>query len=118
MIDEKHMNAIRDGRAKLRELKLVFDKIWCTTQEDILLLSERHWWTEIEDDMSETVIALEDIEQSIIDALEKIAEITGEDETQPEPRYAPLPVKLPTKEQVFAQRRTQAAAIRRSREEA
>jgi hypothetical protein len=116
MIDDKHMAAIRAVREKLRGLQSVLDEITHAIDEDVTLLPERLWWTEIEDDHHTVCCALDNVAEQIDEALSSIAEITGEDEPELANFMPPLPLKLPSKEQVFAARRDKAVAIRAQRE--
>jgi hypothetical protein len=113
MIKEKHMDAIREARGKLRELNPIFEKIWSDLQDELVLLPEQHWWGPIEDDLNEVITAIEDVEQQIANALEKIEEVTGEEEEPTKPRYRPLPPKPPTKDEVFTERRRLAEIARK-----
>ena len=115
MIDDKHMAAIRAVREKLRGLTSVLDAIERDIDEDVTLLPERLWWTEIEDDMHAVACALEEVADHIDEALGRIAEVTGEDEPELAPFMAPLPDKLPSRDEVFAARRDKAAAVRAQR---
>jgi hypothetical protein len=115
MIDDKHMAAIRAAREKLRALTAVFDAIGQAIDEDVVLLPERLWWTEIEDDHHTVCCALDNVAEQIDEALSSIAEITGEDEPELKLFMLPLPNKRPSKDEVFAARRDRAAAIRAHR---
>ena len=114
MIDDKHMNAIREAREKLRELKSIFEKIARAIDDDVILLVERLWWTGIEDDMHVVGIALDAVDQSLDEALGSIADVSGEVELKlAKPK--PLPLRLPTREEAFATRRDKAAVLRAQR---
>jgi hypothetical protein len=115
MIDDKRMNEIRAARGKLRELQSVFEGIALSIDDDVTLLPERLWWTEIEDDMHAVSNALDAVDQSFDEALSSIAEITGEDEPELANFMPPLPFKLPSKEEVFVARRNKAAVLRAQR---
>jgi hypothetical protein len=117
MIAEAHMQAIRAVREQLRALKPVIDGISAAIDEDVCLLPERLWWTEIEDEHSAVAVSLDSVEEHIDDALDEISKVTGEDEPEIDYKrwFPPLPDKLPSKEEAFEARRIRAARIKASR---
>jgi hypothetical protein len=118
MIDDKHMNTIRAVREKLRGLTSSIDEITHGIDEDVCLLPERLWWSEIEDEHHAVAVSLEEVADHIDEALSAIAEITGEDEPELANFMPPLPLKMPSKDEVFAARRDKAVAIRAQRGDA
>jgi hypothetical protein len=116
MIDEAHLKAIRAVREQLRAFLPVIAKISAAIDEDVCLMPERLWWTEIEDEHNAVSCSLDNVEDHIDEALEEIAKVTGEDEPELARWMPPLPDKLPSsREEVFAARRARAAEIKASR---
>ena len=117
MLTDKQMTTLRKIAQRLRELKPYLNKIAGEVNEQRTLLPERHWRNQIDDEMIGITVALDFAESEINDAINHIAEVTGESEDPdtPRPKYAPLPRKLPTHEELDMQRRTDAAAILKRR---
>ena len=102
-------------REKLRGLKSVLDEIARGIDEDVTLLPERLWWTEIEDEHNAVAVSLDEVNDHIDEALGEIAKVTGEDEPELPNFMPPLPFKMPSKDEVFAARRDKAGVIRAQR---
>jgi hypothetical protein len=115
MIDEKHMAAIRAAREQLRGLQTVLDGISTAIDEDVCLLPERLWWTEIEDEHNAVAVSLDEVNDHIDEALGEIAKVTGEDEPELASFMPLLPAKLLSKEEAFEERRARAARIKADR---
>jgi hypothetical protein len=116
MPNEQRMIVLKKISVRLRELMPIVSRIEREIDEDRVLLPERLWRSQIDDDEGCAVGALQFAWQSINDAVEHIAEVTGED---PPPKISvprtPLPDVLPTMEEVDEERREYADSIRHMR---
>jgi hypothetical protein len=90
---------------------MIYTGSWTTI---IMILPERHWWGPVEDDISEVMGSVEEASEDINNACDKLTQITGE-EISLEQNVPPLPATLPTKEEVFANRRQRAVEVRKQR---
>jgi hypothetical protein len=113
-IEEKRMASLREATDKLREMSKFLDNLYRELDDDIMILPERHWWGPVEDDISEVMGSVEEASEDINNACDKLTQITGE-EISLEQNVPPLPATLPTKEEVFANRRQRAVEVRKQR---
>ena len=120
MINQQHMDAVRKAVLNLRDLKLVLEAVEHEIDDDRTLLPEHRWRTAIDDDMIEVCVSLDAAILQIDEALDSLAEVTGEEGNgfeaeQQSANLPPLPRVRPTHEEVDARRREEAALIRARR---
>lgn len=114
MLSDQQMTTLRKIAMRLRKLTTDLGEIDDQIEEQRILLPERLWHSEIDDEMENITGLLQEAFCSIDDAVDHIAEVTGEklESDLPPP---PLPDKLPMREEQDARRREMAAAIRKQR---
>ena len=117
-MNNQHMIALRETMTLLRKVKADIEGTLEAMEDERTLLPERLWRSAVDDDAIETEVSVEDVAMGLQTAIESLATILGEDETLVEdtgPRYARLPDKLPSYEQVDAERRERARVLRSRR---
>jgi hypothetical protein len=113
MPNEQRIVVLKKISARLRELMPIVSRIEREIEEDRVLLPERLWRSRIDEDEEGAVGALQFAWHAIHDAVEHIAEVTGE-EPPPQIRKAEIPPPdfvYPTVEEVDEERREYADSI-------
>jgi hypothetical protein len=113
MLNDKQMTTLRKIAVRLRELKPYLDRIGAEVDDERTLLPERLWRSAIDDEACAISVSLDFASGAIDEAVDYIGEVTGEDKPpQPRREPPPFPNKLPSYEEIDAQRRREATAIR------
>lgn len=116
MPNEQRIITLKKIAVRLRELMPIVSRIEREIEEDRVILPQRLWRSDIDNDEEGAVGSLQQVWHSLDDAVTYIAEITGE---EPPPKInvkpTPLPRHWPTWEEQDEERREYAEDIQRRR---
>jgi hypothetical protein len=113
MPHEQRIATLKKISVRLRELMPIVSRIEREIEEDRVLLPERLWHSQIDHDEEGAVGALQMVWHSISDAVELLAEVTGEEPPPKLPKATILPPDYvhPSGEEVDEDRREYAESI-------